>query len=484
MIAQVTAFIAEPIFLHDMIRPDVTIYQAHKDLQFDADYLENLENFLMPRIYEACEGRTVGKTCVIWSNDLPLILPSLRAAWKLGMAVAVHDINVGYTDHPAFKDFYDFLDLIVVPDEATNSFFQDKKIVGCRNFDPATRYPKIDPVLDRPIDANTVAVRTHSSGTTGFPKIIDITHDTARGIVEHVVKLFQFDASDRPLHLKTLHHGSLFLNYALPLLTVCRDHYWIATPKGVSKSVITHQCLQVCSEKKLTAWLVPQGLIDRIVDCAAVSCPDLSLISIKGVAKDNLEVLLRKFRIKQFCNLWGCTEIGAMFLSKTSLANLVDYNPNRFDIRNDFVDHEIHDDFVKARHRSSDTWHIIGDRFMEVDDGHILWWLGRTTHLNIDEQIVDVNVLCQTLTDFYHTANFVVVPDFEMNQLYLAVFDEQIPVHAQQINDTISPVLGSGYRVAMVTRVPESTIDFGMKPPQPLLLYMFRNLLPDVGSFT
>jgi hypothetical protein len=466
----------DAVFLHDMIRPDVKIHHPETGQLFDADYLDNLECFLMGKIYHCLDGQTVDKTCVIWSNDLPLIIPTLRAAWKLGMAIAVHDINVGYTDHPAFRDFYRFLDLVVVENEITNGFFPDKKKVGIKQFDPGVQYPAVDYVLDRPIDASTVAVRTHSSGTTGFPKILDITHSTAREIVKHVAELFQFDESDRPLHLKTLHHGSLFLNYAMPLLSVCQDHYWIAPAQNVSKSVITHQCLQLCSEKKLTAWLVPMGLVDRIVDCAAVHCPDLTLISIKGVSRDSLEVLLKQFGIKQFCNLWGCTELGAMFLSKTNLENLADYNPNRFDIKNPYVDYEIQADFVRARHRDSDLWHIIADRFLEVDDGARLWWLGRTAHLVVDGRTVDINVLAQTLTDLYQTTNFVIVPDFEMNRLYLAMFDDRISSDIAQVNHRVTQVLGSSYQIDMITRVQEAVMDFGMKPPQPLLLYMFRNL--------
>ena len=237
----------------DLIRTDCVV--KHKDGVLDQQQIENLKNYIKIHLYQSFDGQTVGKTVIVWSNQLTKILPAVKAIWELGCNIAVHDINVGYTDHPEFKNFYNFIDLIVYDHIKQPEFitFPDKKYINFINYDSNKIYDSRHCRPDREITPDLVAVKTHSSGTTGTPKILDISHNNAINIVRNNIKLLKFTEQDQVLHYKTLHHGSLFLNYAIPAFATSQKHFWIIKQEK-SNVVFLKNTLEFINHNKITIF--------------------------------------------------------------------------------------------------------------------------------------------------------------------------------------------------------------------------------------
>lgn len=451
----------------ELIRDDCVI--GHKNQVFGVNDIENFKKFLKNKIYHRFQGKTVNKTVIIWSNNLTVILPAVKAIWELGANVAVHDINVGYTNHPEFKNFYNFLDLIIREPVGYDPF-PDKLSIDVGKYDKNISYNDHDCAPNQPVTLDTVAVKTHSSGTTGTPKIIDITHKDAIRIVNNVIKIFNFDHTDRVLHYKTLHHGSLFLNYAIPAFATSSQHWWITNPFKNQREFLT-SVLSMIEKEKITKFLIPYNWVRELPSLESVDLSGLSIITVQGPTSSEIEEIFNKFNPLKVINNFGCTEVGTMFISITNKSNLFNYNPNRFDLVIDQLEYQIEPTFLKVRYPDM-PWQILADCF--VKENNILWWRGRSISITVDNTQIDFSRLTPFLENYYGTIKFSIVPDFEKNKLYLAVYDQKIPIDLAQINSVIADHLGEKYKVSQISYVDPGKINFGMKPSAPLLLYMFR----------
>jgi hypothetical protein len=65
--------------------------------------------------------------------------------------------------------------------------------------------------------------------------------------------------------------------------------------------------------------------------------------------------------------------------------------------------------------------------------------------------------------------------DYELNQLYLAVFDQLIPPDLTLLNSMLTNEFDSVYTFDKIKVLNYNKVLMGVKPSQPILLYMFRN---------
>ena len=93
---------------------------------------------------------------------------------------------------------------------------------------------------------------------------------------------------------------------------------------------------------------------------------------------------------------------------------------------------------------------------------------------------VDITIISQYILDKYHSNEFTIVPDFEKNLLYLAVYDDLLFQQIQDINQHIQRDLGLTECFRDRAWFDKVNVLIGMKPSNPLLLYYFRNKHPGV----
>jgi len=472
--------------LVDYIRPDCSITLLNEQTLLPHD-IENCKKYYKKEIFEKFQGNTVGKVALIWTNDLPVILPALKAIWELGMVVVAHDFNLNVVNHPAFKNFYNHINLVIGPASGISCIDQVlPDVAHVYQLEQSKGYvfpfdeSQLNFELNGKITPDTICCITHTSGTTGEPKIIKITHRTAIDLVHENIRLFDFSCYDRVLHHKTLHHGALFLNYAIPAFFSTNQHFWISS--GIFNDFegrlnFLKEASLKCQANKITKWMLPYNWINDL-GSAEINSYDLSsteLITVIGPNQSEITKIFAKQNPKSIYNNFGCTEIGTLAISKTQIDNIADYAPNKFTKLNRIVNLEIFPTFFKVKFKIDQQWRTIGDIIKIKND--TLIWEGRNTVILFDQLPVKVSSIEQWLRTYLKTSAFSLVPDFETNQLYLAVYENSL---VDLTLDVINQALQSEVQFKNCFFSKISNIEFkkvlqGMKPSQPVLLYYFRN---------
>jgi acyl-CoA synthetase (AMP-forming)/AMP-acid ligase II len=334
-------------------------------------------------------------------------------------------------------------------------------------------------VLNKPIDENTVAVRTHTSGTTGMPKLIEYTHKHGIDRIYNLIAFHGFEESDVAAHYKILHHSSLFMDFAIPLLALCKIHHGLEGSYTAVKGerddpiVFFNKVLPYLKENKVTRFLCPYDWGNVMCQANHVDFEDtLSIYVMQIRSQDLVRNLFNAFNFKEVSNGFGCTEFGRMAMNKINKHNIDEFQLNKYSIINEAFEYEFFPTHVKGRIKGGE-WSTTSDIF--TTDGKSFYFHGRNQKLVIDGVELDVNVLQQALTNFFHTASFSLVPDFELNRLYLACYDYIIPNNLEEINRSIAITLNLiHYKIFKIDKIDIKHILRGSKPSNPLLLYYFR----------
>lgn len=452
--------------------------------------LKTLTNFYKEEIYQKLQGKTVGKTVVIWSNNLDVIYSAVCAIWELGCAVAVHDFDERIVTHPAFKNFYSYIDLIIGDDQVLPNipyipalgtqlsyyhYEHDLPEPDLWQLDPL-EYPDKEYTLDQPVDSDTVCVVSHSSGTTGEPKICTISHANAIDLVKENIKIFNFTDCDRVLHYKTLHHGSLFLNYAIPAFASTAHHEWFVR----KNSHVTDQynlgvlsaCVELCCDNRLTKWLVPYDNLQNLPMLPAADLSHCDLVTVVGPTTVAVQQIFKKFNPRAVFNNFGCTEIGTIAVSKTSADNAGCYRPNQFSMVNSLLDLQVHKNQFCVKYKKEKNWKTVGD-IVTVDRG-IFTWHGRNSAVTFDQTEIAVSDIVKWMHTILKIRYFSVVADFQENKIYLAVF-EKTKYDLGTVNQQLQPKFGSECQFSDMRYFEFDHVLNGVKPSQPILLYAFKN---------
>lgn len=470
--------------LVDYIRPDCSIVLLDGQL-LTSDKIEECKKYYKKEIFEKLGGETVGKVALIWTNDMDVILPALKALWELGVAISVHDFNLRVITHPMFKNFYSHIDLVIghenngsVANTVLSHVPHVNQLINPTVYVFSENDTSNKVVPNKPITEETVCCVTHTSGTTGEPKIIKTTHKIAIELVKENIKLFEFNDQDKVLHHKTLHHGSLFLNYAIPAFCTTDKHYWISSDSKKGWSNFLQDCIVNCQNEKITKWLLPYRLISDLADDSlpAADLSSTSLITVVGPSQPVMQKIFDKYNPSSVYNNFGCTEIGTLAISKTTKNNIKEYKPNRFTILNKLVDLIIYDSFFKCKFKNDNNWQSIGDHVSIVDG--VFFWHGRNNSLTFGQHKITLWILQQWIEKYLNTNYFSLVADFDLNCLYLAIFDKSLNhVTIEDINYELGHA--DQFKNCFLSKL--EFIDFeavamGVKPSQPVLLWYFRGL--------
>lgn len=468
----------------DLLRSDVYIHQGDVKTHTPHD-LERAERYYKRQIFDLLNGDTVGKTVFIAMNDFFVIRAATKAAWDLGCAVFNQEGHPAYRVMPEFRHFYDFIDVIIREKPGSKNtqsgawmddWMPEKHILI--DLDP--KEVEFDQEITG-LDMSTVAVRTHTSGTTGIPKIVDMTNAQILNLARHTIEYNEFTADDVPLHTKTLHHGSLFVNYAIPLLMLCQHHHdvdFVSLP-GLSDRQKIHGFLLYAKDHGCTRVLMPYSTSRDLEHVPSVDLGEKTAINvIHGPLSHQIQDIFDRFRPRHVINMFGCSEMGTMMISRTTRDNIDSYHNTRFDTVNPYIDLVVEPDRVRCKWRDQKDWHVLAD-VLQWRAG--AWWhCGRSSMIQSASGPIDITIISQYIIDKYHSNEFTVVPDFEKNLLYLAIYDDLLFQQTSEINHHIQQDLGLVDCFCDRAWFDKVGVLIGMKPSNPLLLYYFRNKHPGV----
>lgn len=459
----------------DLIRRDLRLIDFHGNL-IDHIEINNRRLFYKHKLYRLLDGQTIGKTIFIGHNNFDHIVPTLQAAWELGANVFVHDFHVGYTTIPEFQGFYDFVD-VVIHDHVVREAFANKLSFSTLDYQQSVRYPDIIWQIVGPgLGPDTVAVKTHSSGTTGMPKIIDFTHGMVHDLVQRLITMFDFRPEDRAFHWKTLHHASLFLNYAVPLLHVSSTHFYgrsnILEGLPYSGASFAQRVLPYAYQFGITRMLVPYDWLQEFDQAPLMDLQHrLSLHCIRGTSTDKVHWVMENLRPREILDIFGCSEIGVMFVGRITPENYQQFQPGVFTEIMPDLEYRFNVTSVDVRWAGGD-WQTLEDVFETLPQG--VRFRHRNYKIWRGKRAVDIAPLDNYLKQRYNTSQFQVVGDFRDNLLYLAVFDHSIPVDLAAVNQDIADNLSPWHQLQAIQRFDLPDVLSGMKPSRPILLYAMK----------
>jgi hypothetical protein len=464
----------------ELIRPDCVLIDFTGRRTEPAE-IQNRKQFLKQQIHTAFAGDTVGRTVFIDTNLFEWVVPSILALWEMGCSIFVHDLNSAFTRIPEFAGFYDFIDTAVVDTDDFNKFNITVPLIDLRQY--RNRNYTFD--TDVTVPDTTVAVKTHTSGTTGAPKIIDFDH---RYVIARIISITPFHGysdADRPFHFKTFHHGALFLDYALPLLYATQEHYFLPTMRYLSGNTYNARdflnlVMPYIQQNKLTTMMMPYEWINYFDQARPVDTEGrLSIRTLRGYDARIANWVFENIRPKNIVNQFGCSELGTMFISRVTQDNVADYDPKRFHERAPDVEFVFESNLVHAK-RTGYEWYTLADSF--VDTGDELYYNGRSYNFVVDGETVVIQDLENYLRTQYHPTQFQLVPDFLTSKLYLALFDASLDTDLTVVNNGIAASVSPKHCVTDARYFHLPDVQTGIKPSGQILLYAFTKDQNDIQS--
>jgi hypothetical protein len=199
----------------------------------------------------------------------------------------------------------------------------------------------------------------------------------------------------------------------------------------------------------------------------------VTLITIQGNTSDEMNDLFNRFAPKQVLNYFGCSEVGTMFISRTTKDNVHEYNPNRFYDIIPHIDYKILDNTVECKWKHLDQWFVLADKMVEKNGN--IWHYGREIAFVVDDQTLMLADLNRLIEQELNTSQFIAVTDHQQQKLYLALFQEDLTAQdLEKLNIKIRQKFSPVFYISDVHRFDRSELLFGMKVNGPLLLYLFR----------
>jgi hypothetical protein len=475
--------------LAKLIRSDCTVVCPNGKI-LTAEKIHTLKNFYKKKIYEKLNGETVGKTAIIWSNNLDVVIPAITALWELGAAISIYDYDQELIDHPTFKNFYTHIDLIIGPPSVDHCFIDKPHLPALETILSETswvlekldvepewiptvdEFPDVEYTLNKPITKDTLAVVTHANGSTGDVNMIEISHFQAYQTVIDAIALYDFSENDCVMHFKTFWHGSLFLHHGVPGLASTKNHVWFMQQSKKSPTELVQDIVKLCKQYQITKVLLPYDWTNLLSECIG----DLSNTSVHTIfspTPEFMKQIFEKVNPKKIYNSFGSTGVGTVAISETDKNNLENYNPQKFDILNKSVDIKINKYSFDCKHATDIYWRTVNDRIEIVNDA--LFYKGRNSIIVMDDQEIDITELENFLKNYLPYNQYILVPDFKLNCFYLAFSTNRQPEikSLDEINTEIRNHFNKSASIKKLNKVVFSSQ--GMRNSIPLLIWLFQN---------
>jgi hypothetical protein len=272
--------------------------------------------------------------------------------------------------------------------------------------------------------ADGIILYATSSGTTNTPKIIAYRHDFFYELLERNAKLYNLQDTDRCLHTKGLHHGSVTGVYFLPTLKYCSTHYY-AKARDVEKVVpdVLHW-VHLIQKEKINRCLLFYKMSDTFCDVASADLKlhdDLTIYVLAKITDRHVDVMVKQLNYK-IVSIFGCTETsGPLFLPEINPDNVSYYDPNNFGkVIDDFFEIALDKDNLLLVTMPDRSVICTGDKFQKINGNYI--FEGREHLYRIKGLPIYLNIMIDVIAQLLntpHTEGFDLVFDSVMEKVYI-----------------------------------------------------------------
>lgn len=192
--------------------------------------------------------------------------------------------------------------------------YRSKKIIHQKFHNKLKSTPT--PITCEPSD---MAIMCTSSGSTGHPKLVEMTHAYLHQLCSVNWSQLGFTQDDKVLHLTTFSHGSSLSIYFLPALKACGEHHL-----HICRSALDHinmksfmndfdtNFVKYCSEFSITKVMSPNTYFtERLIKSIENSdgLPDTTLMVLSFINPRWLNVV-KSGKLKKIVSVFGASEIG------------------------------------------------------------------------------------------------------------------------------------------------------------------------------
>lgn len=324
---------------------------------------------------------------------------------------------------------------------------------------------------------NTILLKSTTSGTTGEPKIVELSHEFFYKLMDRNGKIYNLTSQNKCLHTKILHHGSVIGVYFLPTLKYCSRHYWInpsstsnvimMSPKTASLLPVTNNLLKnymvkIIKDESIDKVLLFYDMLDILYDNIDKSFTnDLTVYVLSKIKKEHIEKLIGEYKL-EFVSIFGCTESsGPIFLQTINKDNYKTIEENNFGKRlDDFYKLEIENELLKITMPDNSVI-ISGDKFLEKDD--TFFFLGRNNIYKIKGERVYLKYLIDFIEKYLsieaHT-DFDIIVDQQLEKIYLRTL---VDIDLDILNNYLVSSLGEQHRIHYVLAEPKDKFMTGIK---------------------
>lgn len=388
-----------------------------------------------------------GQKVLLAMSGWPQYLVWFIACAELGMAFVV-------SDHPNIENYKSVA-------KKLNLYGEIDHLIGRPGSEVLNHYPSI---IDRLIKSDvifdykeqdcadvfwarpdSVILYATSSGTTDTPKVISYTQKFFYDLLERNAALYNLKESDRCLHTKGLHHGSVTGVYFLPTLKYCSTHYYAKSYEESTENQFlkSPNWVELIQQEKINRCLLFYNMTDHFVQVANIEKKqhnNLTVYVLSKISKNHIDVIVKKFNYK-IVSIFGCTETsGPLFLPEITSTNADSYDSTNFGKPLDnFYKIDLDKNEILTVTMPDGSIVSTGDKFYKVNEDYI--FAGRENLYRINGSTVYLNTLIEVieqLLQIKHTEEFDIVFDKEFEKIYIRLdFD----INLDDLNHKINSVM-------------------------------------------
>ena len=425
------------LITRDFFNHDIRIIKQDEEYDFNRILLGvNLAKNYLINERNAKRGDKVFMATTMWPNYLCWFI----AASELGMGFVVSDFPLLYRSKSVNKklSLYGEIQHVIKGDnKELHDFFNDKqntfwkdKIIDHRAYENYT-FEDNDTIWAEPTD---VLIYATSSGTTGTPTVDAYTHEFFYKLAERNANLYKLEKTDRCLHTRNLHHGSVCGVYFLPTLRYCNEHHICEYPE-------TSMWVDQIQNNNINRALFFYDMTKTFVEHA-----DKEIINDIGAEYFVLspvdDAFLSYFEDKsKIFSVFGSGETcGPLFLPQVTKQQIETKNFGKQ--LDNFYDISIRDGIISVQMpdgritTSGDMFEIVDNEFIHKGRNNLYRINGNTLYLDVLIEVV------QEILDQKHTKDFDIVFDKEYHAIYMR---SDTHIDLEKLNSKIVELTGLPY---------------------------------------
>jgi hypothetical protein len=277
----------------------------------------------------------------------------------------------------------------------------------------------------------TPLINFASSGTTGLPKKLMNTHGKVHVMSKRIAKL-NFTKGLRVLNFNNLHHGASMSYHFMPSFMVGCELFTAVGCYGPTELGINGVVEFILEHKLNQMFLYRMDHAEYFLKNTPRVDWTVNITTLLQITPEMVNLIKEK-NINWMASPFGDTAIGQAIFNKKvdQTTDLATYDvTNQGKTPDDFYQVEVRDGQLWISIPSLDQeWRTSGDAFDEINGE--FYFRGRANQYRINNEWITLGDIERAVTRLFGVGNANIVVDFEMQKVYLAVWNPNPKAEAE-----------------------------------------------------